>query len=113
MSGVPDLIPNCTVDRHMLRINCPFCGPRDHSEFTYGGDASVQYPDLDASADLWHDAVFQRDNIDGRQSETWHHVQGCRMWIVVERDTRTHAIYSVRPAHPGIADVLKPSTELS
>ena len=27
----------------MLRINCPFCGERDHSEFTYGGDATVIY----------------------------------------------------------------------
>ncbi|MBT6350067.1 MAG: hypothetical protein HOJ50_12985 [Proteobacteria bacterium] len=28
----------------MLRISCPFCGVRDHSEFSYGGDASVEYP---------------------------------------------------------------------
>ncbi|NBQ83840.1 MAG: sarcosine oxidase subunit delta, partial [Alphaproteobacteria bacterium] len=23
----------------MIRIDCPFCGLRDHSEFSYGGDA--------------------------------------------------------------------------
>jgi sarcosine oxidase subunit delta len=28
------------------------------------------------------------------------------MWIVVERDTRTHAIHSVRPAHEGVAQAL-------
>ena len=26
----------------MLRLNCPFCGPRDHHEFAYLEDASVQ-----------------------------------------------------------------------
>ncbi len=90
----------------MIRINCPFCGERDHSEFTYGGDASIVYPRLDASLQAWHDAVFMRENIRGVQSETWHHVSGCRMWLVVERDTLTHVIHSVRPAHPGNAAVL-------
>ena len=31
----------------MLRINCPFCGLRDHEEFSYEGDASISYPALD------------------------------------------------------------------
>ena len=33
----------------MIRINCPYCGERDHSEFSYGGDATINYPSLDAS----------------------------------------------------------------
>ncbi|GIS89457.1 MAG: hypothetical protein CM1200mP18_21670 [Gammaproteobacteria bacterium] len=41
----------------MIRINCPFCGERDHSEFSYGGDASVISP-LDAPAEQWLEAVF-------------------------------------------------------
>ncbi len=85
----------------MIRIPCPFCGERDHSEFTYGGDGSITYPPLGASAKQWHDAVFQRRNIRGLQTETWHHVFGCRAWLRVERDTRTHEIKSVRAAHPG------------
>ena len=90
----------------MIIINCPFCGPRDHSEFGYGGDASIEYPPLDAPMDEWHDAIYLRENIRGMQSETWHHVNGCRMWLVVERDTMTHEIRSVRPAHQGLAEVL-------
>lgn len=90
----------------MIRINCPFCGARDHSEFTYGGDGSVEYPPLDASAEVWHEAVFLRENPRGRQLETWHHVHGCRMWLLVERDTLTHEIHAVRAAHDGIAAVL-------
>jgi len=90
----------------MIRINCPFCGERDHSEFGYGGDASIEYPPLDAPMEDWHDAIFLRENIRGMQAETWHHVNGCRMWLVVERDTMTHEIKSVRPAHDANAAVL-------
>ena len=79
---------------------------RAHSEFSYGGDASVEYPALDAPESEWLEAVFQRENLDGVVLETWQHLQGCRMWIVVERDTRTHAIHSVRPAHEGVAQAL-------
>ncbi len=91
----------------MIRIHCPFCGERDHSEFTYGGDASVQYPALDAPQAAWHEAVFLRENLRGMQIETWHHASACRMWLIVERDTMTHAIQSVRPAHPGMAAALE------
>lgn len=91
----------------MIRIKCPFCGERDHSEFTYGSDASVQYPALDAPAAAWHEAVFLRENTRGMQSETWHHVNGCRMWLVVQRDTMTHEVRSVRAAHEGMASAIE------
>jgi len=72
-----------------------------------GGDASITYPALDAPIEQWHDAVFLRENIRGMQSETWQHVSGCRMWLIVERDTMTHEIASVRPADPAIATALE------
>ena len=90
----------------MIRTNCPFCGERDHSEFAYGSDASIEYPALDASVEEWHEAVFLRENIRVMQSETWHHVNGCRSWLVIERDPMTHEIKSVRPAHNGYASAL-------
>lgn len=96
----------------MIRINCPFCGERDHSEFTYGGDGSVEYPPLDGAMDAWHEAVFARENIRGVQLETWHHLNGCRMWLIVERDTISHEIHSIRPAHEGIANILKNRTDM-
>ncbi|PVH27317.1 sarcosine oxidase subunit delta [Pararhodobacter oceanensis] len=91
----------------MIILNCPFCGPRDHSEFDYGGDGSITYPSLDAPVEDWHAAVFLRDNICGVQTETWQHTQGCRMWLLVERDTMSHEVHSIRPAHPGHAAVLE------
>lgn len=77
----------------MLRINCPVCGLRDETEFTYGGDATVVRPDMaEAEAAKWLDYVFFRDNPRGPHREYWHHVVGCRSWVVLERDTHTHEI---------------------
>lgn len=75
-----------------MRIHCPFCGERDLSEFSYLGDAAFQRPD---SAEKFHEAVYLRDNPAGRHSELWYHAFGCRGWLRVTRDTRTHAIFAV------------------
>jgi len=91
----------------MLRIQCPFCGERDHSEFTYGGDATIAYPPLDAPLEAWIDAVYVRANPKGPHRERWHHSDGCRLWLVVERDTLTHEIKSVVPARAAIAALLR------
>ncbi|MCP4877461.1 MAG: sarcosine oxidase subunit delta [Gammaproteobacteria bacterium] len=86
----------------MLRIECPWCGIRNEDEFSYGGDASVQRPTDDASQDDWYDYVYTRNNPAGRHSEYWHHANGCRAWIKVERDTVSHEIFSVTPASPNL-----------
>jgi len=91
----------------MIRIKCPFCGERDHSEFTYGGDAAIVYPELDASVQEWVEAIFFRENICGKQIETWHHTNGCRSWLKVERNTLTHEIFSVELAHKDTGKLLK------
>ena len=91
----------------MIRINCPYCGERDHSEFSYGGDASIKYPNLDAPKEDWIKAIFFRENIYGFQKETWHHVNGCRMWLEVERSTITHEIKAVKPCHPDFVKILE------
>lgn len=78
----------------MLRIPCPVCGLRDESEFTYGADATLRRPDMnEADPRVWHDYVFIRENPRGRHREHWHHVSGCRQWVLVERDTLTHEIF--------------------
>lgn len=77
----------------MIRIVCPICGQRPETEFTYGGDASVQRPALDdTDPQNWSDYVFMRDNPRGWHKEYWHHVAGCRQWLVLERNTLTHEI---------------------
>ena len=86
----------------MLRIKCPWCGVRNEDEFSYGGDATVERPADDASQDDWYDYVYTRDNPAGRHREYWHHANGCRAWIVLERDTLTHEIFSIEPASPNL-----------
>jgi len=86
----------------MIRINCPHCGVRDHTEFTYGGDATVQRPDADNSdASAWFSYVYERDNPRGPHRELWQHSQGCRCWLEVERHTVSHEIIDVRLAAGG------------
>jgi len=76
----------------MHRIECPWCGVRDESEFQYQGDASKAPPALDASIDEGVAAVYLRDNPCGWHLEWWHHVAGCRRYVKVRRHTLTHAI---------------------
>ena len=94
----------------MLRINCPFCGMRDHEEFSYEGDASVVYPEIENQDEqAWYRAVFLRKNPKGLHREYWYHSGGCRMWLEVERDTLTHEITKVTPAHDGYQKMVKKS----
>ena len=75
----------------MLRIDCPICGLRDETEFSYGADAGVVRPAMDeVNPKAWLDYVFMRDNPRGWHKEYWHHLQGCRQWLVLERNTLTH-----------------------
>lgn len=79
-----------------MRIGCPICGDRDAHEFTYQGDGSRTTPALDASQDGWYAHVYERANPMGRHTEFWLHSGGCRAVLIVERDTVTHEIFSVR-----------------
>jgi len=81
----------------MMLIPCPWCGPRNQTEFTYGGDATVRRPAPDAPEAAWVDYVYLRDNPCGPLDELWHHAAGCRSWITVRRNTRTHEILDSVP----------------
>ena len=80
-----------------MRIPCPFCGERDLSEFTYLGDANCRrpHPDVGDTQTEFLKAVYFRDNLAGPHLEFWYHTNGCRCWLRVARDTRTHEISTV------------------
>ena len=80
-------------------IQCPHCGARPKEEFTIKGSADVMRPAPDADEETWFDYVYLRDNPIGRLREYWHHTAGCRHWLIVERDSGNHAVYSVRDAN--------------
>lgn len=82
-------------------IDHPLLGPRDAAEFTYLGDAAlIHRPDHTAedAQDQFHEYLYQRDNPAGEHRELWFHEQGDRSWLVVTRNTLTHAITKVELA---------------
>jgi sarcosine oxidase, subunit delta len=87
----------------MLLIPCPWCGPRDETEFRYGGEAHVSRsaaPDRLSDAQ-WAEYVFLRDNPKGLFAERWSHAAGCRRWFNAVRHTVTHEIVAVyKPGEP-------------
>jgi sarcosine oxidase subunit delta len=90
----------------MLQIACPWCGPRDESEFTCGGEAHIVRPkDPDAVSDAeWADYLFMRTNPRGTHREQWNHAHGCRRWFNVVRDTVSYqisAVYKIGEQAPG------------
>ena len=79
-----------------MRITCPNCGERDRREFYYQGDAvALQRPDADAGPEAWDDYLHNRDNPAGDTRDMWFHEAGCRAWLVVDRNTVTHAVHNV------------------
>ncbi|WP_172293843.1 sarcosine oxidase subunit delta [Pseudoruegeria sp. HB172150] len=79
-------------------INHPLLGPRDASEFTYLGDASlIDRPD-GGDIDAFHAYLHLRDNPAGEHRELWYHEYGDRSWLVVTRNTLTHEITQVELA---------------
>jgi sarcosine oxidase subunit delta len=78
----------------MLLIPCPWCGARAESEFSYGGEAGISRPvETEKLNDAeWAEYVFMRTNPRGDYRELWHHIQGCRRWFGVERNTVTYKI---------------------
>lgn len=86
----------------MMQIECPFCGPRNYTEFTYGGDAADTRPrDPDTVSNTeWADYVYMRGNPRGMHNELWYHSAGCRRWVTVCRNTLTHEVSGTNAVNP-------------
>jgi heterotetrameric sarcosine oxidase delta subunit len=82
-----------------MRLICPMCGERDRREFYYQGAAdALARPAPDAGEAEWDDYVHLRDNPAGETRDLWHHEGGCGAWLVVTRNTVSHAVLSVELA---------------
>jgi sarcosine oxidase, subunit delta len=83
----------------VLSIPCPWCGPRDETEFSYGGQAHIAYPadPMACSDEEWAGYLFLRDNPKGWFLERWVHAHGCRRWFNAARHTLTYEIAAVYP----------------
>ena len=76
----------------MLKIPCPFCGPRNETEFAHGGPQKQRRPDDSSSMDdhEWIEYLTVPPNPFGPVRERWWHVRGCGQWFTLTRDTRSH-----------------------
>ena len=80
-----------------MLITCPYCGPRDVSEFTYQGDGNRVRPNpMSQDIAAWNEYIYDRVNIAGEQNEIWQHSGGCRSHLAIVRNTVTHKVSSVR-----------------
>mgnify|MGYP006275318575 FL=1 len=89
----------------MFVIKCPWCGERDQSEFSYGGEAHIKRPENgeEMSDAEWADYVFHRTNPKGVHYERWVHSHGCGQWFNAARNTATDewiGIYKIGETPP-------------
>ncbi len=81
----------------MKIMNCPLNGPRNISEFAFGGEV-VMHPDPHTcSNDEWADFVFFENNTAGVVREWWYHM-ATAYWFIAERDTVSDEIVRSYPA---------------
>jgi heterotetrameric sarcosine oxidase delta subunit len=78
----------------MLVIECPVCGPRNSSEFSYSGLVKPRPTGTNDPAE-WRKYLYEQNNFAGFAKERWFHVSGCRKFIDVERSSITNEITSI------------------
>ena len=77
----------------MLLLPCPNCGPRNVSEFRYGGETNHRSKDPSAVSEAeWASYLYLRNNVLGVQTEWWYHRAGCGLWFLAERHTYTNEV---------------------
>lgn len=78
----------------MIVLSCPWCGPRNVSEYHSLGEV-VDRPDPStASRWEWRTYLYLRRNPAGRVRERWFHRAGCRRYFDADRDTRDNTVFA-------------------
>jgi sarcosine oxidase subunit delta len=75
----------------MKILRCPLNGPRNISEFAYGGEVKAMPDPATCSDEAWADYVFFENNPAGVVREWWFHIPS-GYWFIAERDTRTDEV---------------------
>ena len=81
----------------MIRIPCPFCGPRNSTEFAHVGEAGGRPDVTTVTRQEWRAYLYVHDNPLGWVRETWFHRAGCRRYLEAERHTDTNEVRWARP----------------
>ena len=77
-------------------MQCPLNGPRNISEFVYGGDVKTMPNPMAAGDREWAEYLFIEDNLKGIVREWWMHVP-TSYWFIVERNTESDEIINTFP----------------
>ena len=87
----------------MQIFSCPFCGPRDETEFHFAVEAGHARPEpaVDVSDAAWAAYLFANSAPKGQAREVWLHMT-CGEYLILTRDTVTRAVHS-SAALPGVA----------
>jgi len=95
-------------------LECPNCGPREVTDFGFGGEY-VERPTERPSFRELNRYVYFRRNAAGVQREWWVHRSGCGEWFLAERDTRDNAVqWTALPADaPAPGAAAEPDVELA
>lgn len=75
----------------MKILNCPLNGPRNISEFVWGGETRQMPDPATASDEQWTGYLFLEENIAGEITEWWLHVP-TNYWFIARRNTLTDEI---------------------
>jgi sarcosine oxidase subunit delta len=81
----------------MKIMTCPLNGPRNISEFAWGGEVKAMPDPLTCSDDEWAEYVFLENNTAGVVREWWCHLP-TSYWFIAERNTLTDEIIRTYPS---------------
>lgn len=74
----------------MMLLPCPYCGPRNATEFRYVGERASRPDPATTSQAAWRGYLYTRRNARDWTAETWYHGSGCRQHFTLERHTLTN-----------------------
>ena len=85
----------------MQYFPCPFCGPREETEFHFAAEAGKPRPEPAAqvSAQSWAAYLYLSAAPKGEAHEIWVH-RSCGEFFVMKRNTETRAVLATT-ALPG------------
>lgn len=78
----------------MILLPCPWCGPRNVSEFRYVGEAKGRPDIASVTPAVWRDYLYTHANPAGWVRENWYHRSGCRQFFGAERHTVSNEVRS-------------------
>jgi heterotetrameric sarcosine oxidase delta subunit len=86
-------------------VRCPHCGPREATEYVYGGELTERPAERPERREL-NRYLYVRENPAGLQREWWFHAAGCNRWLVVTRDTVTNEVHDAVAAEAAAGEAL-------